>query len=258
MRNAVELNHAAVVRNRQEIIREIDLQITCGQFWGIAGPNGAGKSTLVRLICGFARASSGSVRVLGRNLTDWTLTELRRRVGYLPQHLFFDEGVPLSAREVILIGRTGLRGLFRRLGPEDKRMAELCAEELGVETLLDRPFGTLSGGERQRVQLARALAQDPEMLVLDEPTAGLDPRAAVRFLQSVDRLQRERRITVLVVTHEISALPEGCSHVALVKDGRLLAAGEKTSLLIPEILSSLYGCRVEVELRNGRYHIFQE
>lgn len=258
MRNAVELSGAGVVLHRRQIIENIDLKVGCGQFWGIAGPNGAGKSTLVRLVCGFEKASSGSVRVLGRNLQDWTPTELRRRVGYLPQQLFFDEGVPLSAREVILIGRTGLRGLFCRLGPEDRRAAERCAEELGVEELLDRPFGTLSGGERQRVQLARALAQNPELLVLDEPTAGLDPRAAVRFLKSVDHLQREHRITVMVVTHEISSLPAGCGHVALVRDGRLLAAGEKNALLVPETLSSLFGCRVEVEFRDGRCHIFQE
>lgn len=258
MSAALALREATVVLHGRTVLRGITMQVDHSQFWGIAGPNGAGKSTLVKLLAGFVPLNSGQVQVLGRDLAVWPLTELRRRVGYLPQHLFFDEGLPLSAREVILIGRTGLRGLLRRLTRQDREAAVRCAEELGVENLLERPFGTLSGGERQRVLLARALSQEPEILILDEPTAGLDPRAAVRFLDSVDQLQGRRRMTVLVVTHEISSLPAGCGQVALVRDGSLMAAGPKESLLSDSVLSDLYGCRVEVGRRGERYHVFQE
>ena len=258
MNPAVELKNAGVTLHDRPVLSDVTLKIESGQFWGIAGPNGAGKSTLVRLLPGFTRLSSGKLRILGREVSDWPVTELRRRVGYLPQHLFFDEGVPISAREVVLIGRTGMRGLFRPLGPDDRRIAQESAAELGVDHLLDRPFGALSGGERQRILLARALAQEPELLVLDEPTAGLDPRAAGHFLDTVNRLQSAHRFTVIVVTHEIAFLPAGCGHVALLRDGRILAAGDKEVMLAPETLSELYGCRVEVHRHAGRYHIFQD
>jgi ABC-type Mn2+/Zn2+ transport system ATPase subunit len=258
MSATIELRGAGVVLRDKTILSGITLSVGPGEFWGVAGPNGAGKSTLVRLVPGFVPLAGGEMRVFGAPLAEWKLTELRRRVGFLPQHVFFDEGAPISAREVILMGRSGRRGLFRRLTAEDRRVAEACAAELGIAGLLDRPIGSLSGGERQRVQLARALAQEPELLILDEPTASLDPRAAVRFLETVSRIRRERGMTVLIVTHEISILPPDCGFVALLREGRLLAAGEKDRLLEPRLLSELYACRVEVEKRAGRYHIFQD
>ncbi len=258
MSAALEFQQAAVVLHHRRVLHEVSWRVENGQFWGIVGPNGAGKSTLVSLAAGFVPLAAGKASVLGKELSAWKLTDLRKRVGFLAQHLFFDEGLPISAREVVLIGRTGRRGMLRLLSAADHAAAERCAAELEVAHLLERPFGTLSGGERQRVLLARALAQEPELLILDEPTAALDPRAALRFLDSVDRLQQTRRMTVLAVTHEISSLPAGCGHVALVRAGEILAAGPKEQCLTPELLSTLYGSRVELELRGGRYQIFQE
>ncbi|MBN2290213.1 MAG: ABC transporter ATP-binding protein [Candidatus Glassbacteria bacterium] len=258
MKPAIQLSRVSVQLRRKAILRRITLSIEPGQFWGVVGPNGAGKTTLMRLLAGFVPPSEGSLEVLGRKIERRPPTALRKRIGYLPQNLSFDEGVPFSAREVILIGRTGRRGLFRRLGREDYLVAEACAEELGVLDLLDRPIGTLSGGERQRVQLARALAQQPEILILDEPTSNLDPRAAVRFLETVDRLQQDHGLTVLIVTHEVAHLPAGCGFTAFIKNGALLGAGEKKQMLRDDLLSELYDCRVSVETRGNRYYIFKE
>jgi ABC-type cobalamin/Fe3+-siderophores transport system ATPase subunit len=258
MKPAIELRNASVVLREKKILRRLTLSIKPGQFWGIVGPNGAGKTTMIRLVAGFVPLAEGYLEVLGNSLERRPPTALRKRIGYLPQHLSFDEGIPFSAREVILIGRTGKRGLFHRLTEEDYRVAEACAEELGVGRLLGRPIGSLSGGERQRVQLARALAQQPEILILDEPTSNLDPRAALRFLETVDSLQRDHSLTVLIVTHEVAHLPAGCGFVALLKDGCLLACGDKNQMLRAELLSELYDCRVSVETRGERYHIFKE
>ncbi|HUU29301.1 MAG TPA: ABC transporter ATP-binding protein [archaeon] len=257
MKRAVNLAGVSVLLRNKTILQDVSLSIEPGQFWGFAGPNGSGKTTLMRLITGLLPHASGEVQVLGKATSQWRLTELRKMVGYLPQHLFFDEGVPITAGEVILMGRTGKRGLLRWLTREDYRLAEASAAELGISSLLDRPVGSLSGGERQLVQLARALSQEPEILILDEPTNNLDPKAAAGFMDTVERLHRERNLTVLAVTHEISSLPERCSFLALLKQGRLLAAGPKESLLEPQILSDLYGFRVCVEKRPGVYHIFR-
>lgn len=240
------------------ILREVNLVIEPGEFWGIAGPNGSGKTTLIRILAGFVLPGEGEVCVLGRPLENWRLNALRKRVGYIPQHLSFDEGIPISAMEVVLMGRTGKRGMLRRLSGQDYEMARSCAAELGITALLDRPVGSLSGGERQLVQLARALAQEPEILILDEPTNNLDPRAAAGFMDIVEHLHARRGLTVINVTHEIESLPRGCGSVALLKEGRLIAAGRKEDLLVSGTLSELYGLGLNVEQRNGHYHIFRQ
>lgn len=246
---------ASVRIGRAAILQDIDLEIDSGRFWGIAGPNGSGKSTLIRLITGFQPPAAGTVTVLGRNLRDWKLPELRRRIGYLPQHLRFDEGFPLSAGEMILCGRAGVRGLLRGYTAEDREICRSAAGELGIDRLLDRPVGSLSGGERQLAQLARALAQEPELLILDEPTNNLDPRAADRFMSAVAGLFNRRRLTVIAITHEISSLPPACTRVALMRDGRVFAAGAVEEMLAGDRLSELYGTAVEVRRAGGRHYL---
>jgi len=258
MKFAFQLHGVSVRLRHKTILDQVNLAVRPGEFWGIAGPNGAGKTSLIRLLAGFLFPSEGSVEVLGKPLEHWKLPTLRRKLGFLMQHLFFDEGIPLSAREIILMGRTGKRGLLKRFAREDYEVVEGCAAELGITSLLDRPIGSLSGGERQLVQLARALAQESEMFILDEPTSNLDPRAEANLIDIVERLHRRYARTVLVVTHEISSLPPACGFVALVKGGRLVASGPKEELLQPKVLSELYGFELRVEKRSNRYHIFRE
>ncbi len=228
-----------------------------GQFWGIAGPNGSGKTTLVRLITGFQSASSGSVEVLGRDIGRWRLHELRRRIGYLPQHVSFDEGFPISAGELVLSGRAGVRGLLRGYTDEDRRICRAVAEELGIGHLLGQPLGMLSGGERQLAQLARALSQQPELLILDEPTNNLDPRAAAKFMEVVERMHNSHNLTVIVITHEIPVLPPSCGHVALIRQGTLAGSGPSSQLLNAETLSELYGMPLSVHKSAGRHYLMR-
>jgi len=258
MNSFIHMRAVRVDLRNVTILREVNLTIERGEFCGVAGPNGSGKTTMIRILAGFVLPSRGEVCVLGKPLRDWNLTALRKRVGYLPQHLSFDEGVPISAMEIILMGRTGKRGMLRRLTGEDRELARSCAAELGINALLQRPVGSLSGGERQLVQLARALAQEPEILILDEPTSNLDPRAAAGFMDIVERLHARRGLTVINVTHEIESLPPACSSVVLLKEGRLIAAGKKEDLLVSGTISELYGFRLNVEQRNGHYHIYRE
>ena len=258
MNSFIHMRGVRVDLRNATILREVNLTIERGEFCGVAGPNGSGKTTMIRILAGFVPPSRGEVFVLGKPLEDWKLTALRKRVGYLPQQLSFDEGIPISAMEIILIGRTGKRGMLRRLSRQDYELARSCAAELEITALLHRPVGSLSGGERQLVQLARALAQEPEILILDEPTSNLDPRAAAGFMDIVERLHAQRGLTVINVTHEIESLPPACRSVALLKEGRLIAAGKKEDLLVSGTLSELYGFRLNVEQRSGHYHIYRQ
>lgn len=258
MNSFIHMRGVRVDLRKVTILRNVNLTIEPSEFWGIAGPNGSGKTTMIRILAGFVLPSQGEVCVLGKPLEDWKLTTLRKRVGYLPQHLSFDEGVPISAMEVVLMGRTGKRGMLRILTGKDYEIARSCAAELGITALLERPVGSLSDGERQLVQLARALAQEPEILILDEPTSNLDPRAAAGFMDIVEHLHAQRGLTVINVTHEIESLPPGCRSVALLKGGYLFASGKKEDLLVSGTLSELYGFRLNVEQRCGYYHIFRE
>ena len=252
----IHTNALSVRQRAAVILSDIGLSVGRGEFWGIAGPNGSGKTTLIRTVLGFLPVSAGALEVFGRKIEDWPLAGLRRRIGYLPQNLSFDDGFPISAREVITIARSGRRGMFRRITATDREVVESCGRELGLASVLDRPLGSLSGGERQLVQLARALAQDPEMLILDEPTNNLDPRAAGAFMATVSRLHRDKGLTVIVITHEIPALPPECAQVALLYRGRLVGAGPAGELLSSRVLSDLYGYPVEVEVRSGRHYLF--
>jgi len=251
------MSGAGVRIRRKSILDGINLEIRPGQFWGIAGPNGSGKTTLVRLITGFQSASEGTVEVLGLDISAWRLHELRRRIGYLPQPVAFDDGFPISAGELVLTGRAGIRGLLRRYTSEDREICRAAATELGIGHLLDRPLGTLSGGERQLCHLARALAQQPELLILDEPTNNLDPRAADRFMAAVERLHAVQGLSVIVITHEISVLPPACGHVALVSGGRLAGAGPSGELLESTTLSRLYGVELTVHKAAGRHYLLR-
>ena len=257
MTNLVKINNAGVRIRHRTILENIELKIEPGQFWGIVGPNGSGKTTLVRLITGFQQANSGSVEVLGRDIRSWKLHELRRRIGYLPQHVFFDEGFPITAGELVLTGRAGIRGMLNRYTPEDRETCLAAAAELGITSLLDRPLGTLSGGERQLCHLARALTQQPELLILDEPTNNLDPRAAERFMGAVEHLHTGHGLSVIVITHEIPVLPPSCGHVALVCDSRLAGSGPSGEMLQSSKLSSLYGVGLTVHKSGGRHYLLR-
>jgi len=234
----------AVVSYREDVaLRGVSLAVSQGELVAIMGPNGAGKTTLLTLINGLGRLLRGKVYVLGHSFTNGYPHGLRRRIGYVPQTQSIDPRTPLSVREVVMIGRYGRLGLFRRPTSADWRVADRVLELVGMRHLAARPVGHLSGGEQQRVAIARALAQEPEILLLDEPTASLDRRARVEILELVARIHRARRLTTLMVTHERAAAMRVCDRVVLMKEGRIWAQGEPEKVLQENVLHRLYGGR---------------
>jgi len=231
----------AVVSFREDVaLRGVSLKVTAGEFIGVIGPNGAGKTTLLTVVNGLGRLLSGRVRVLGAALDPSNGHALRKRVGYVAQAEDIDRRMPMTVREVVMIGRYGVLGLFHRPGKRDWALVDEMLELVGMTRLASRPIGHLSGGEQQRVDIARCLAQEPEILLLDEPTASLDWRAKIDILELVRLIHDTRRLTTLFVTHDLSALPTACDRIVLMKEGLIWSEGPTASQLTNENLSALY------------------
>jgi len=220
--------------------------VESGEFVGIIGPNGAGKTTLLTVVNGLGKLLSGRVWVLGNSLSRGNGHSLRKKVGYVAQVENIDPRMPMHVREVAMIGRYGVLGLFRRPGKRDWQIVDEMLELVGMTHLARRPIGHLSGGEQQRVAIARCLAQEPKIFLLDEPTASLDWKAKADILELVRQIHDSRQLTTLFVTHDLSALPVACDRVVLMKEGLIRSEGSPGELLTDENLSQLYDMPVSV------------
>ena len=231
-----------VALEARPVLAGLDLELAAGELLLLAGRNGAGKTTLLRTAAGLVRPGAGRVELDGRPLTDFSRRELARQIAYVPQ----ESGVPFpfTAGQLVLLGRTPHLGLLAFASRADDPAAEAALRRLGLEALADRSVLELSGGERQLVQLARALAQDAEVLLLDEPTAHLDLGHRALVLGVLRALAREGR-AVLVVSHDLSAAGYA-NRVALLAEGRILAAGAPSEVLRPDRLRAAFGVEVQV------------
>ncbi|MFC1915487.1 metal ABC transporter ATP-binding protein [Chloroflexota bacterium] len=243
----------AVVSYREDIaLRGVSLKVRSGEFVGIIGPNGAGKTTLLTVVNGLGRLLSGRVWVLGHYLTPGNGHSLRKKAGYVAQVQNIDPRMPMNVREVVMIGRYGLLGLLRRPGKHDWKVVDEMLEMVGMSHLARRPIGHLSGGEQQRVAIARCLAQEPKLFLLDEPTASLDWKAQTDILELVKLIHDSRQLTTLFVTHDLSCLPVACDRVVLMKEGLIWGEGSPGELLTDDNLSHLYDMPIsEVKKRRG-------
>jgi len=243
----------AVVSYREDVaLRGVSLRVETEEFVGIIGPNGAGKTTILTIINGMGKLLSGRVQVLGHYLTPGNGHSLRKKVGYVPQVENIDPRMPMSVREVVMIGRYGLLGLFKKPSKHDWEIVDEMLELVGMSHLSNRPIGHLSGGEQQRVAIARCLAQQPEIFLLDEPTASLDWKAQTDILELVRQIHDTRRLTTLFVTHDLSALPIACNRVVLMKEGLIWGEGSPDEVLTDENLGRLYDMSVEEVERRRR------
>lgn len=231
----------AVVSYREDVaLRGVSLEIYPEEFVGIIGPNGAGKTTLLTVVNGLGKLVSGRVQVLGKPVNGSGRHELRKQVGYVAQVEMIDPRMPMSVREVVMIGRYGMLGLFHRPDKHDWEIIDEALEMVGMTSLAYRPIGHLSGGEQQRVAIARCLAQEPKIFLLDEPTASLDWKAQTEILEAVKQIHDQRHLTTLFVTHDLDALPHTCDRVVLMKEGLIVGDGTPDNLISTESLSHLY------------------
>ena len=252
----IQIEDAVVSYHDSVALRGVSLSVPQGEFAAIIGPNGAGKTTLLTVVNGLAKLQKGRVRVLGQEVNGRGRHELRKRVGYVAQVAALDPRMPMSVRDVVMIGRCGRLGLFRRPGRHDWQLVDGALEMVGMTHLSRRPIGHLSGGEQQRVAIARCLAQEPHLFLLDEPTASLDWKAQTEILDLVKRIHDERQLTTLFVTHDLDALPHTCDRVVLMKDGLITGDGPPDILISAESLSRLYNLPMAVvEERHPHIHV---
>ena len=240
MTSAVALHNVSAAYSGHVALRNATLDVGRGDFLGVLGPNGAGKTTLVTVANGLTRISFGEISLFGRPVRHSDFSRLRRSIGYVPQHQKIDPRAPVTCREAVLLGRFGRLGVLRRRGPADEQKVSEAMELTGITALAERPVGQVSGGEKQKVALARCLAQEPDLLLLDEPTANLDPRSVREFLALVGGLWRRLGLTIVMVTHQLDHLPAECGRVALLKLGRIEFTGPRAEALEPRRLSELF------------------
>lgn len=230
-------------RGRRLIIDDVDCTVPGGAVGALLGPNGAGKSTLLHLIAGVERADAGAARLGERDLAALRRRDRARVLALAEQEV--QDAPGLRVAEVVALGRTPYLGAFAGPGELDRTVVRRSLEDLGLVELADREYETLSGGERQRVNLARALAQEPELLLLDEPTNHLDVRAQLTMLGLLRELANGG-LTVLAALHDLSLAAGYADHVIVLASGRVQAAGAPADVLTPHLIREVWGVDAEV------------
>ena len=235
-KEVVKLEGVWVQYNGVPILEGINLAIEQDDFLGIIGPNGGGKTTLLKVILGLISPSHGKVSVLGK-----PPEKSRSNIGYVPQHNLFDRDFPINVWDVVLMGRYGKSGLFRRYSSEDRRATQDALQTVGMLDYKDRQMGKLSGGELQRIFIARALVAEPKLLLLDEPTASVDPAMQTEFYELLEKLKKQ--MAIVLVSHDISAVSIYVDKLACL-NRQLHYHGSKE--ITPEILEATYKCPVQM------------
>ena len=225
----------------QPVLSGIHLQVERGTTLGLIGPNGGGKTTLVRLLLGVLEPSAGSVRVAG--LPPAKAIRRGDLIGYLPQNPPTSSRLPLSVRQVVRLGLAGKTGMLRKTPREDLDFADALLERVGVADVADRPVGALSGGELQRVYIARALAPRPRLLVLDEPTTGIDRGGQQRFIEFIQSLKAELGLTMVFVSHDLRAVSSISDRIACLN--RTLHYHDVPDHLPADLVYRMFACDLE-------------
>ncbi len=238
--NTINIQNVSAYYNNHPALDNITLSFRRGEFAVILGPNGSGKTTLLKILCGLCKFQKGSVKVLGQTPSSYNFL-LRRKIAHVAQVESIDPKLPITVRESVATGRAGTSGLGRPLKKSDWKLVDTTIEWIGISHLADKPIGHLSGGERQKTSIARALVQQAPILLLDEPTASIDPNAQKDILDLLEHKMDLHSFTTLYVTHEISMIPNRCDRIVMLQNGKVWADGKPDELINEEKLKELYG-----------------
>ena len=252
---ALSLRGVGLTRDGRDILDSIDWDVCAGERWIVLGPNGSGKTSLVRIASFQVHPSRGDVAVLGEQLGRTDIRRLRNRIGLASSALSDQLRPTLLAEDVVVTAKHGaLEPWWHTYDDADRAEARRCLERMGVGHLAARSFGTLSSGERQRVLLARTLLGAPGVILLDEPSAGLDLGGREELVRSLAALAAVVDAPpVVFVTHHVEEIPPGFTHVLLVREGRIVAAGPLEETLTEAALSSLFGLPLRLRRTDGRW-----
>jgi len=252
--SVVDVRIETFTRDGVDILRELQWQVSAGEQWAVLGPNGAGKSSLLSIVAGYEWPSRGEVSVLGEVYGRCDMRALKERIGWVSSSLYSWLPERQSARQVAATGIHATIGNWHELSPDDLIRADDALRRIGGYAFRNKRYGVLSQGEKQRVMIARALVTRPELLILDEPCAGLDPGTRERLIDDVDRLCASKGgPTLILVSHHVEEIPTHATHALLLKDGHTLAAGPLHEVLTDALLTELYEFPCRIKRANGRY-----
>ncbi len=257
---ALVFDDVSLVRDGRTILDRVSWTVLPHERWVVLGRNGSGKTSLVRIASLYLHPSSGRVQVLGETLGRTDVRALRRRIGLASSSLAAQLRPALTAAEIVMTAKYGaLEPWWHRYDAADRDRARALLDRTGCVELADRPFGTLSSGEQQRVQLARTLMADPALVLLDEPTAGLDLGGREELVATLAGLAADPATPpVVLVTHHVDEIPPGFTHLLLLAAGQVQATGPITACLTPAALSACFGLPLVVERRAGRWSAYAD
>ena len=243
----ISLSNVSAGYGGDHAIESIDFAVEERDFVGIIGPNGAGKSTLFKVILGLLEPKEGSMKILGKSPK-----KARSQIGYVPQYVQFDDDFPIQVRDVVLMGRLQTRGLFQRYQADDQRAVEHALEQLELTEFRNVPLSELSIGERRRVYIARALATNPKILLLDEPTDSVDSRIHTKIFDLLRELNKE--ITILMISHDLGVISSYVKTIACLNK-TLHSHSEE---ILPEVLEEVYQCPVDMIAHGVPHRVLPE
>jgi len=238
---SIELQNVATVYEGEKTpaIYDIDLQVPYREFLSIIGPNGAGKTTLLETINGLLPYTAGSGHVFGKKINRHA-TQVRKNIGYVIQNFDIDPLAPFLCKDIVMSGRSGKIGLFRFARKSDWEKVWYALSLVGMIDFAYRPVGKLSGGEFQKVLLARALSQEPDLLLLDEPFSNLDLAARENMERLLSKIYHEKQMTIVLVSHDLSLIPQECSRVVLLDKGRIIMDGNREEILTSDTVQAVF------------------
>jgi len=245
----IRLENIGFSYREHRVLREVSFSVEAGDFLGILGPNGSGKTTLIKVIDGILMPGEGTVFLRGKDIRAMKRRDIARTMAVVPQESPFV--FSYTVEEIVLMGRSPHLGNLAFETDRDRDMARRALEETDTASVAGRSFNELSGGERQRVLIARALAQEPALLLLDEPTAFLDLRHQIAFMNLLAGLNREKGLTILAVTHDINLAALFCGKILLLKEGRIHALGPPKEVITETGIREVYRVRAAVDRHPG-------
>lgn len=242
---AIAANNLSHSFGEDLILRNVSFQVPKRDFFIIIGPNGSGKTTLMKIIAGILTSQNSELKILNRSINQYHRKALARTIAFVPQMLFVD--FPFTVTEIVLMGRSPYLGILGLEEKEDMKIARKAIAFTGLENLAHRKLDQLSGGEQQRVFIAKAICQEPDIILLDEPTASLDLAYQVRIMDLMEQLKTEKGITVVMVSHDVNLAAMYADHLLLLHKGQVLCQGLPDEVITYQTLEAAYGCTLLVD-----------
>lgn len=251
----LELRDVTLRRSGRALLRDLSWKIRPGEHWAVVGPNGSGKTTLLKVLVGYEWISTGTVIVMGNRFGYTNLPDLRTHIGWMSPSLERTIRPTMTVRQIVLAGTNASLDVYPPFEPEDEERCERRMEDLELLHVADTPFHVLSHGERCRCLIARSLMVDPDIIILDEPFAGLDMVVREEVSAQIDRMAAQSGgPAVIVVTHHVEEIPSCITHALALRNGRVVACGPRNETLTAPTLSEVFGVPISTEERNGRLY----